>query len=104
MQISSTQRNFQAPKANLAQPKTEAFTSAGPQDLVSIGDSVAQQDRFDSSAFQPLVTMVYGGAGALGGGAIGTIAGAAFGLGGWGTAAAGLGGAVAGAVVCGSLA
>ena len=105
MQISSSIRNFQAPKANIAQqPQTESFSPANQQDLVSIGNTSAGQDRFDSSALQPLVTMFYGGVGAGIGGVAGTIGGAAFGLSGWGPAAAGLGGLVAGAVVGGVLA
>jgi hypothetical protein len=105
MQISSTHRNFQTPKANYAQqPQTESFSPAGQQDLVSTGNSAEGQDRFDGSALQPLVTVFYGGIGAAGGAVVGTIAGAAFGLGGWGTAASGLGGLVAGAVAGGMLA
>lgn len=105
MQINSTLRTIQSPKANFAQPsQTESFSPAAQKDLVSIGNSVESQDRFDSSAFKGLAVMIYGGAGGLGGGIAGTVVGAACGLSGWGTAAAGLGGVVAGAFIGGAMA
>jgi hypothetical protein len=100
MQISSTFRNFQTPKANFAQqPQTESFSPAGQQDLVSLSNSAEGQDRMGSGMFDDLDNMIFGGIGALGGTVAGTVAGAAFGLSGWGTAAAGLGGLVAGAFI-----
>lgn len=97
--LTSNQNSFPSFQTRALSTPAVEFTPAGPADLVSIGNSVASQERFLDSYGKFLGGMIYGGvgagAGAVGGAVISAVAGAS----GWGVALSTIGGLVGGGLV-----
>lgn len=99
--LTSNQNSFVTFQPRNTTPALGAeFVPANPSDLVSIGNSLESQDRFDGNAFGKAVGGMFGagigaGAGAVGGAVISAIAGAS----GWGVALSTVGGLVGGGMV-----
>jgi hypothetical protein len=76
------------------------FAPANTTDLVSIGNALESQERFDGGAFGKVVGgMMFGGMGAVGGAAGGALISAFSGASGWGVALSTVGGMVGGGLV-----